>query len=869
MAEVTPMMKQYLQVKEEYPDCILFFRLGDFYEMFFEDAEIASKVLDIVLTGKACGLEERAPMCGVPYHAVDAYVKPLIEHGYKVAICEQLTDPALSKGIVERGVVRIITPGTVIEDNIIEKEKNNYILSFVLASDRAGVAYCDVSTGEFFLDQEKIQKPEDILPTLMQVAPSEVITNDASFLQLAEPLNTHAFGMVSCYGNWAFEEKKAKDCLKGHFGIAALDELEDAGLDIACCAAGGLMQYLMETQKVDLVHINRIQRTKEHEFLEMDTNTRRNLELTKQIGGSKKGTLLWVLDRTKTSGGTRMLRRFIEFPLQDPSKIQARLEGVEELVNNFQVRDTLRELLDSTYDIERLCSKVSYGTLNGRDARAISKTLSVLPELKKFLLGCNSGILQELGEQLDTLEDLYQQIEQAIVEDPPISVREGGLIRRGYDAKVDEYQNASTQGKQWLLGLEEREKEETGIKNLKIGYNKVFGYYIEVTKSQYSLVPYRYVRKQTLANAERYITEELKQLEDTIVGAEDKCIKLEYLLFCELRDRIKDKLRELQVAAHTLALTDVLQSLATCAYENGYVRPQINQEGRIHILEGRHPVVERTSKDFVPNNTEMDEEENRFLIITGPNMSGKSTYMRQVAIITLMAHIGSFVPAREADICIVDRIFTRVGASDDLASGRSTFMVEMVETATILNSATKHSLIILDEIGRGTSTFDGLSIAWATSEYIANKETLGAKSLFATHYHELSELEGVLEGVKNYCILAKEVGDEIIFLHRIVRGGTDKSFGIQVAKLAGVPKDVTTRASEILEQLRSVEVDRHILGAKDDKQDVQTAQMGLFGGMDYKTEEIIEALKQVDVSTMTPLDALNRLNELKDKAARI
>ncbi|MDL2220129.1 DNA mismatch repair protein MutS [Eubacteriales bacterium OttesenSCG-928-N14] len=863
MSKLSPMMQQYMLTKEQYPDSILFYRLGDFYEMFFEDAITVSRELDLVLTGKNCGLPERAPMCGVPHHSVEQYIKKLIEKGYKVAIGEQLSDPAQSKGLVERDVIRVVTPGTVFEQNLIEDDKNNYILAVYLDGSRCGLAYCDVSTGEFYL-KELGDKPsgENVVEAIRKIAPAEMVMNDATFALLRDLLTEQERLQVSTFMNFALDREGALVAIKEQFGIATLDGLglsDDGG---ALIASAALLGYLNATQKVKLVHINYVQAANEGDYVELDVSTQRNLELTRtMMGNAKRGSLLWVLDKTKTAHGVRLLRSWIEQPLMQKKAIERRLEAVGELKDSFTLMEDLRGALGATYDISRLISKISYGSLNARDALAIGQTLAQLPQIKQLLSSCSSFLLKGAAKKLDTLPDLQRHIMDALVDEPPISIKEGNLIRPGYDKEVDEYKSALTDGQSWLAAMEEREKESTGIKNLKIGYNKVFGYYIEVTKSQYDLVPYRYVRKQTLVNAERFITEELKQLEDKILGAEDACIKKEYQLFCQLRERIAEELESLQQIANILANMDALQSLAFCAYENNYVQPTLNSSGSITIQEGRHPVVEKMVKGFVPNDTLLDNKENRFLVITGPNMSGKSTYMRQVALMTIMAHIGSFVPAKSADICMVDRIFTRVGASDDLASGRSTFMVEMVETANILNNATQKSLIILDEIGRGTSTFDGLSIAWAASEYLCNQTK--AKALFATHYHELSELEGRMPGVKNYCILAREAQDEIIFLHRIVRGGTDKSFGIQVAKMAGVPDAVVDRAKEILAELRHLDVDGHILGDHPEQE-----QISLLAG-DEQVAQIMRQLQQIDVSSMTPLDALNVLNQLSNKAGKL
>ncbi len=856
IVNLSPAMQQYMDLKEQYPDCILFFRLGDFYEMFFEDALTASRELEIVLTGKQCGLEERAPMCGVPYHAVDNYVKKLIDKGYKVAICEQLTEPG--KGLVERDVVRIVTPGTVIEDNMVERDRNNYILALSMQRGKGGYAYADVSSGEFFAADFFTLEPGEVQNLLYAVSPSELIITETVQKHLGEEFLASCKCLITQRESRFFDPDTALKQLKEHFSVGTLSGFGIQDHAPCVSAAGGLLQYLLETQKVPLSHINRIQPAMGGDYMQLDAGTKRNLELTQTImGGGKRGSLLWVLDKTKSPQGARLLRRWIEQPLLNRDRIARRLDGVEELTGNYIARVNLADCLNHIYDLERLCAKVSYGTINPRDVKAIGDTLALIPEVKSLLSLCEAPLLQEAYEGLDELCEIAELIQSAIADEPPLSSKEGGVLKPGYHPEVDQLREASVNGKTWLSELEAREKEKTGIKNLKIGFNKVFGYFIEVSKSQTGMVPYHYTRKQTLVNAERYITEELKQIEDTILGAEERCMRLEYQLFCEIRERIGDVLPVLQENSRILAMVDAIASLAQVAYDNNYVRPQINEDGVIRLTESRHPVVEKSIRGFVPNDCALDGEDNRFLIITGPNMSGKSTYMRQVAIIVLMAHIGSFIPAKEGSVCLVDRIFTRVGASDDLASGKSTFMVEMVETANILNNATRDSLIILDEIGRGTSTFDGLSIAWAVAEHITK---MGSKAMFATHYHELSEMEGLIPGVKNYCIAARELGEDIVFLHRIIRGGTDKSFGIQVARLAGIPTPVIERSKVILEELRKLDVDGHILGIDRGEEPVLEEKPSDGGG------ELAELLRTLEVDTLTPIQALNTLYDLKKRA---
>ncbi len=860
-ANVTPMMQQYLELKEKYKDCILFFRLGDFYEMFFEDAQTASRELEIVLTGKDCGLEERAPMCGVPYHAVDFYVNKLIEKGYKVAICEQLTDPALSKGLVERDVIRIITPGTVIETSMLPENQNNYIVSLYLEESSIGIAYCDVSTGGFYMMEiTEGEWTNQTIDELARLQPGEIITNDALLLQESFAKRLQSSYYTQCFSDWAFALDTAQKRLTSHFKVASLEGFGCESMRYAISAAGALLAYLEETQKNALVHITRIQLEKRSSFMNLDLSTRRNLELTQPIRleGSKKNTLLYLLDKTTTSMGARTLRAWIDQPLQSVTEIDERLDAVEELYKNRSLAQQLKEALDSIYDIERLCSRIAYGTVHARDCESLRISLERLPNIDEILEKLHAHFYIKSAEVLDPMEDICALLKDAIIDSPPLSVKEGGIIREGYNAQVDEYRQASSSAKEWLAQLESRERAATGIKTLRVGYNRVFGYYIEVTKSFQNLVPYTYERKQTLTNAERYITPELKELEEKITGAEEKCIELEYTLFAQLRENLLSCIERLQKDAKIIADLDVLQSMAQVAYAYRYTRPKLNTKNRLEIVDGRHPVVERSMKEgFIPNHTLLDGKENRIVILTGPNMAGKSTYMRQVALITLMAHIGSFVPAQSAQIPITDRIFTRVGASDNLASGQSTFMVEMSEMSNILNNATARSLLIIDEIGRGTSTFDGLSIAWAVLEHIADKEKCGAKTLFATHYHELTEIEGKLPGIKNYRISVKEVGDDIIFLRKIVRGGADKSFGIQVARLAGLPESVIKRAKEILQELEKADINHEAL-LQEIPGTIQ--QMTLFGSSG--SDEIMQELKNIDLDRLTPRDAMNLLYDL-------
>ena len=863
---LSPMMQQYLRIHDEYPDCLLLFRLGDFYELFFEDAKTASRELELTLTGKDCGLDERAPMCGVPFHSVNTYIEKLISKGYKVAICEQMEDPALAKGLVERDVIRVITAGTVTDPAMLEDKSNNYLMCVYTDGKKAGIAWADVSTGEFFVMEPEMNM---LSAQISRIQPMEVICNDAS--ELSAVAGNSIRGLNGQPQIW-FQKKNAEDTLCSHFHLTQLTSLGLNDRRYACCAAGALLRYLHETQKNSLEHIRTLRFAENGRTMLLDQNTRRNLELTESLRGDRrKGTLLGLIDRTSTAMGGRLLRSWIEQPLLDEKEINDRLDAVEELVRDRILGMSLSEELEGVYDMERLMNKVAYRNMNARDCLALCGSLKRIPGIKDLLNHARTSEIKRIYEELDPLADLTDLLEHAIHPDAPAVITEGGIIREGYSPVLDEYREAQTNGKQWILDLEASEREATGIRNLRIQYNKVFGYYIEVTKSFLGMVPDRYIRKQTLTNAERFMTPELKEVEQKIIGAQEQSVRLELQLFNDIRDQIAERIDSIQKTAQALKKLDVYQSMSRAASENRYVRPAINTEGLLEIKEGRHPVVEQSTKDgaFIPNDTVLDCDENRMMIITGPNMAGKSTYMRQVALICLMAQIGSFVPAREANLPVCDRIFTRVGASDDLASGQSTFMVEMSETAHILRNATKNSLIILDEIGRGTSTFDGLSIAWAVVEYIADKDKIGAKTLFATHYHELSELEGHLEGVKNYCISVKEHGEDVLFLRKIIRGGADKSFGVHVARLAGVPHPVIIRAHEIQARLEVSDINQNkigqnILGEESVKR--KNEQVDLF---EYKKDEIIQELQQIDVMAITPMDAMNQLFLLREKARKL
>ena len=874
---LSPMMTHYLETKKQYPDCILFYRLGDFYEMFFEDATTASRELEITLTGKDCGLEERAPMCGVPYHAVEGYLSRLVQKGYKVAIAEQVEDPKTAKGLVKREVIRVVTPGTLTNSQVLEESKNNYLMGIVYIDGVFGLSTTDVSTGDYLVTEVKSERA--LIDEIFKFSPSEIICNEAFYMSGIdlEDLKNRLHAVISALENRFFSDDSCRKILREHFHVQHLEGLGLNDYETGTIAAGAVLQYLYETQKNTLDHLTRITPYTTGQFMMLDTSTRRNLELIETLREKqKRGTLLWVLDKTKTAMGARLLRSLVEQPLINKEEILRRQNAVEELNMNYISREELCEYLNPIYDLERLIGRISYRTANPRDLIAFRNSLEMLPYIKQILTEFSSDLIQAVEADLDPLEDLKALIDAAIEEDPPISVRDGGIIKDGYHEETDRLRSAKTEGKDWLASLEQEEKEKTGIKNLKIKFNKVFGYYFEVTNSFKDLVPDYFIRKQTLANAERYTTDRLKELEDVILGAEDKLFSLEYELFCEVREKIAGEVKRIQDSARAIAMTDVLCSLSVVATRYNYVKPHINEKGVIRIKNGRHPVVERMMSNdmFVANDTYLDNGKNRISIITGPNMAGKSTYMRQTALITLMAQIGSFVPADEADIGLCDRIFTRVGASDDLASGQSTFMVEMTEVANILRNATKNSLLILDEIGRGTSTFDGLSIAWAVVEYISNTKILGAKTLFATHYHELTELEGTLSGVNNYCIAVKEQGDNIVFLRKIVKGGADKSYGIQVAKLAGVPEPVIARAKELVEELSDADITARakeiaensgsVLKKKITKADeVDLQQMSIFDTVNEN--DIIQEIMNLEINRMSPIDALNTLDKLQAK----
>lgn len=868
MGQVTPMMQQYLQIKEQYKDCILFFRIGDFYEMFFEDAKTASRELELVLTGKDCGLEERAPMCGIPYHAADSYVAKLIEKGYKVAICEQLEDPALAKGIVKRDIIKVITPGTVTDINMLDEKRNNYIMSIYKNGEWYGISYCDISTGEFHVTEFKHSGEQKILDEIARLYPSEIIFN--SELKKSEKFLKHITERFSIslseYDDAAFEYGS---CIKKVYNqFKNLDK--KLPITSGICACGALLNYIEETQKTSLFHINTLNIYSSGDFMVLDMATRRNLELTETIRTqSKKGSLLWVIDRTVTAMGARMIRRWVDEPLISRERIEYRLDAVDELYNNVYMRELLREKLKGIYDIERLIGKIVYGNVNARDLISLKQSLSVLPAIRECISDCKSSMLVNILNSIDTLDDVYDLIDKSITDNPPMSVKDGFIIKDGYDETIDKLRKASREGKDWIAQLEEKEREATGIKSLKVGYNKVFGYYIEITKPNLSLVPQdRYIRKQTLANSERYITPELKEMESTILGAEEKVVQLEYDIFCSIRDSISKQIERMQKTAWAVSSLDVLCSLSYAALENDYVKPVFSDKGSITIKDGRHPVVEKTLPGgmFVPNDTYLDNGQDRISIITGPNMAGKSTYMRQVALIVIMAQIGSFVPAKYAEIGIVDRIFTRIGASDDLSAGQSTFMVEMSEVANILKNATSKSLILLDEVGRGTSTFDGLSIAWAVVEYISDKSKIGAKTLFATHYHELTELEGRIDGIKNYSISVREHGDDIIFLRKIVRGGADQSYGIQVAKLAGLPDEVIKKAREIIAKLEDSDITKINSAKKEAAADRLSEGYMQLDFFNLGNSDIINELKSIDILNTTPMEAMNILDRLVKKA---
>ena len=878
MAEYSPMMQKYLETKKEYEDCVLFYRLGDFYEMFFDDAINVSRELELTLTGKDCGQEERAPMCGIPYHAADSYINRLVEKGYKVAICEQVEDPKTAKGLVKREVIKVVTPGTNFNPMALDETKNNYIMCVAYMPDSIGLATSDITTGEFLITE--VSSERELIDEINKFTPSEILFNEAftiSGINISDLKDRLSFA-ESVLEPWYFDDKNDEDIILRHFNVATLDGLGISDYKTAVVAAGALLNYLYETQKNSLPHLTRITPYATGRYMIIDSSTRRNLELVETMRKKKKkGSLLWVLDKTKTAMGARLLRNMIEQPLLIKDDIVARQKAVTEFINNYVDCAELREYLNPVYDLERLVGRISTKSASPRDLIAFKGSIAMLPPIKKLLASFKSSLIKSIYEELDVLEDICSLIEASIVDEPPIAIKDGGLIKEGYNEEIDRLRHAKTDGKQWLLNLEASEKERTGIKNLKIKYNKVFGYYFEVTNSFKDMVPDDYIRKQTLTNAERFTTPKLKELEEVILSAEDKLFSLEYDLFTEVRDRIAGEVLRIQTTAKAVAKADVFSNLAIVAMQNNYVCPTINEKGLIEIEGGRHPVVEKMISNglFVENDTILDNHKNRISIITGPNMAGKSTYMRQTALIVLMAQIGSYIPATKANIGIVDRIFTRVGASDDLASGQSTFMVEMTEVANILRNATSDSLLILDEIGRGTSTFDGLSIAWAVVEHISNPKLLGAKTLFATHYHELTELEGQMESVNNYCIAVKEQGDDIIFLRKIVKGGADKSYGIQVAKLAGVPSSVIERAKEIVAELADNDISakakeiarlgisKEALKIPDSVGKDKYVQMSLFDAVN--NDDIIDEIKDLELTKMTPIDALNTLFRIQDK----
>ena len=866
MAEYTPMMQEYLKTKAEYEDCILFYRLGDFYEMFFEDAKTASRELELTLTGKSCGTEERAPMCGVPFHAADTYINRLVAKGYKVAICEQVEDPKEAKGLVKREVIRVVTPGTNIDQLALEEGSNNYIMSLYYTKGIIGIACCDVSTADFYLTE--VNETRKLTDELYRFTPAEIIYSKSIYesgidiTDYAEKLNIALTQLDESY----FDDTLSTRELLNHFKAHSLEGLGLIDFSVGKVSAGSLLIYLKETQKSQLTHLTHITPYTDGKFMLIDSSTRRNLELTETMRDKqKRGSLLWVLDKTKTAMGARQLKSFIEQPLVSVDEIIKRQDAIEDINGSLIDREELREYLSSVYDLERLITKITYQSANPRDLIAFKQSIGMLAPIKTLLGGFHSHLIRDLNENIDDLKDLYGLIDNAIGDEPPISARDGDIIKTGYNEEVDRLRSAKIDGKQWLAELEAKEREKTGIKNLKIKFNKVFGFYLEVTNSYKDLVPDYYVRKQTLTNAERYYTPELKELEDSILGAEDRLNTIEYEFFKAVRDTIAVEVDRIQISAKAIATLDAIISLAIVAEKNHYVRPIINNRGVLDIKEGRHPVVEQMidANQFISNDCYLDQDSNTIAIITGPNMAGKSTYMRQVALIVLMAQIGSFVPAASATIGVVDRIFTRVGASDDLSTGQSTFMVEMNEVANILHNATSKSLLILDEIGRGTSTYDGLSIAWSVVEHVAYN--IGAKTLFATHYHELTELEGQIKGVHNYCIAVQEMGEDIIFLRKIISGGADQSYGIQVARLAGLPEEVLTRARTIVDSLNENDI-----AAVSDKialREQFEEKLKAATGMEISESEaqIISELKNMDVTKITPLEAMNILFEYHNK----
>ena len=875
VSRLSPMMKLYVETKKQYADCILFYRLGDFYEMFFDDALLVSRELEITLTGKECGLSERAPMCGVPYHSVDGYLNRLVEYGHKVAICEQVEDPRQAKGLVRREVVRIATPGTILDAGALDAGKNNYLMSILYLSGRFGIASVDITTGAFHVTEADSRRR--LRDEILRYHPAEIICNDS--LELSgfdlEEIKQSAGSVIFTLDSTYYDAEGCTQEILDHFHVQSLTGIGLGDMECGTIAAGAVLRYLRQTQKTELENLTQIEPYTLGKYMILDSFTRRNLELTQTLREkSRRGSLLWVLDKTRTAMGARMLRSFLEQPLIDKEKIDLRLEAVEQMCSNAITREEIREYLQPVYDLERLISRIAYHTANARDLVAFRTSLEMIPPIRRALGEYPAPLLTQIREEMDELQDVCNLISRSIIDDPPLVLREAGFIREGYNEEVDHLREAAREGKSWLADVEKRERDRTGIPKLKLKYNKVFGYYLEVPNSFRDKVPEDYMRKQTLVNAERYITPELKELEDTILGASDRLNSLEYELFSRIRDEIAHHTSRIQKTAHAIALVDVFASLACVAEQNRYVRPKINEKGVIDIKDGRHPVVEKMSGGelFVPNDTTLDNRKRRVSIITGPNMAGKSTYMRQSALIVLMAQIGSFVPASGANISLVDRIFTRVGASDDLASGQSTFMVEMNEVALILRQATRNSLLILDEIGRGTSTYDGLSIAWAVVEHIADPKLIGAKTLFATHYHELTELEGKIPGVNNYCIAVREKGDDIIFLRKIVKGGADRSYGIQVARLAGIPAPVIARAKELAMELSEhniTEAAVHEQASSPVKKkhhkadEVDLHQMSFLDTV--TDEDVLRELKELDVTAMTPIEAMNTLYSLQNR----
>ena len=865
---LTPMMKQYFSIKNQYKDYILFYRLGDFYEMFFEDAVTASKVLEITLTGRNCGLEEKAPLCGIPYHSAEGYIGKLIKNGYKVAICEQIEDPKAAKGIVKRDVIRVITPGTVIDSSMLEEKNNNFLLSiYDDASGNVALSYSDITTGKLkgteFTSKDFLGK---ILDEINKINPTEIlISKDGLHNKNMSTKLLEMDYLLTEYERENYNYSNCKELVLNFFKVFSIDSIGLNPDSPLVNSTGALINYIKETQKVDLIHFDKLEIYNHSNFMILDTFTRRNLELTETIRGKdKKGSLMWILDKSSTSMGSRMLKSWIEEPLLDVEKIEDRLLAVESLVSNTQKRDEIKNYLSSIYDLERLSSKLVFGNVNCRDLVALKNSIGMLPYIRDSLSDISIGIFSYIREKFDSLDDVYKLIDESIIDDPPITIKDGGMIKTTYSKDVAELRDALENGKKWILDVENRERDATGIKSLKIGFNKVFGYYIDVTRANSSLVPDSYIRKQTLANSERYITPELKELEEKVLGAEDKIKAIEYEIFNNIKEKILMEVNRIKNMGKLIAMVDVITAFSEVAFKNSYCKPEVNASSSISILEGRHPVVEKLVKTemFVANDTILDNDDNRMYIITGPNMAGKSTYLRQVALITLMAQIGSFVPAKEALVGVVDRIFTRVGASDDLSQGQSTFMVEMSELANILHNASSKSLIILDEIGRGTSTYDGLSIAWSVVEFLSKNSGIRSKSMFATHYHELTEIEGKIDGVKNYSILAKEVGDDIVFLRKIVKGRANQSFGIQVAKLAGVPHLVTERANQILKKLEENDINSNIKNLKNEPQISFFNEVDIFSSDE---KEVIDIIKGVDIGNTTPVDALNILYNLKKK----